>query len=170
MFCKKVKQWRSMISISDGPLTMCVDVHGWNVKCGVRFCSPMVWGVHWLSVFPARSSSTHVMGNIYLPHLKQSDVEKCWAMVFNKAILCYMKADVMPMVSYAIIFKNKSYGFSKSTESEILAMLAKIRVVQKTNTFVILQIEAWNDYHRAPVGLGRGDINFKLQFAVWRKC
>ena len=48
-----------------------------------------------------------------------------------KAILCYMKADVMPMVSYAIIFKNKSYGFSKSTESEILAMLAKIRVVQK---------------------------------------
>ena len=52
-------------------------------------------------------------------------------MVFNKAILCYMKADAMPMVSYAIIFKNKSYGCSKSTESEILAMLAKIRVVQK---------------------------------------
>ena len=51
-----------------------------------------------------------------------------------KAILCYMKADVMPMVSYAIIFKNKSYGFSKSTESEILAMLAKIRVVKKKLT------------------------------------
>ena len=41
---------------------------------------------------------------------------------------------------------------------------------KKTNTFIILQIEAWNEYQMGPVGLGRGDINFKPQFAVWRKC
>ena len=34
----------------------------------------------------------------------------------------------------------------KSTVSEILAMLGQIRGVNKNNTFVILQIEAWNEY------------------------
>ena len=43
-------------------------------------------------------------------------------------------------------------------------------LLKKTNTFIILQIEAWNEYQMGPVGLGRGDINFKPQFAVWRKC
>ena len=42
--------------------------------------------------------------------------------------------------------------------------------VKKTNTFIILQIEAWNEKGPSTVGLGRGHIHFKPQFAIWRKC
>ena len=60
-------------------------------------------------------------------------------------------------------FLNQSNGCSKSTESEILAMLGQIRGVNKNNTFVILQIEAWNEYDLFQTLLGP-------QFWVWWKC
>ena len=50
--------------VNDGLAGVCVS-HERNVKCAVRLCPPLVWGVHWLSVF----GTPQVMGNIYLPPL-----------------------------------------------------------------------------------------------------
>ena len=52
---------RTMV-VNDGLAGVCVS-HERNVKCAVRLCPPLVWGVHWLSVF----GTPQVMGNIYLP-------------------------------------------------------------------------------------------------------